>query len=132
MNKVYLCNVKYSIHLILLVFLSIKSTCIHADNMSVTESNDSIEISLLTCYPGDEVYSLYGHTAIRYKDHSKGVDLPFTRYAKLLSSLSITNISFFSLPAVAFTTAPLQNSAMNSSYNVKISTPFSVIKIVFS
>ena len=66
---------KYSIHLILLVFLSIKSTCIHADNMSVTESNDSIEISLLTCYPGDEVYSLYGHTAIRYKDHSKGIDL---------------------------------------------------------
>ena len=75
MNKVYLCNVKYSIHLILLVFLSIKSACIHADNKSVTESNDSIEISLLTCYPGDEVYSLYGHTAIRYKDHSKGIDL---------------------------------------------------------
>ena len=29
---------------------------------------DSIEISLLTCQPHDEVYSLYGHTAIRFHD----------------------------------------------------------------
>ncbi len=36
---------------------------------------DSIEISLLTCGPGDEVYSYYGHTAIRYHDLRKGSDL---------------------------------------------------------
>ncbi len=36
------------------------------------EQKDTIEISLLTCAPGDEVYSLYGHTAIRYKEiHGK-------------------------------------------------------------
>ncbi len=36
---------------------------------------DSIEISLLTCSPHDEIYSLYGHTAIRYQDKIKGLDL---------------------------------------------------------
>jgi len=29
---------------------------------------DSVELSLLTCSPGQEVYSLYGHTAIRFRD----------------------------------------------------------------
>ncbi len=29
---------------------------------------DSVEISLLTCQPHDEIYSLYGHTAIRYHE----------------------------------------------------------------
>lgn len=33
---------------------------------------DSVEISLLTCQPHDEVYSLYGHTAIRFHDFRKG------------------------------------------------------------
>lgn len=32
---------------------------------------DSVEISLLTCQPHDEVYSLYGHTAIRFHDQHK-------------------------------------------------------------
>lgn len=36
---------------------------------------DSIQISLLTCSPHNEVYSLYGHTAIRVKDMSKGYDI---------------------------------------------------------
>lgn len=39
---------------------------------------DSVEISLLTCQPHDEVYSLYGHTAIRYHDLRKGgIDAAF-------------------------------------------------------
>ena len=39
---------------------------------------DSVEISLLTCQPHDEVYSLYGHTAIRYHDlRPGGYDLAF-------------------------------------------------------
>ena len=39
---------------------------------------DSVEISLLTCQPHDEVYSLYGHTAIRYHDLRKGgIDIAF-------------------------------------------------------
>lgn len=44
-----------------------------ADRNGTTGS--PIEISLLTCSPHDEVYSLYGHTAIRYKDSSSGTDL---------------------------------------------------------
>lgn len=35
------------------------------------------EASVLTCSPGDEVYSLYGHTALRIKDDSLGVDYVF-------------------------------------------------------
>ncbi len=40
---------------------------------------DSVEVSLLTCQPHDEVYSLYGHTAIRYHDKRKAtrVDAAF-------------------------------------------------------
>ena len=30
--------------------------------------------SLLTCSPGDEAYSLFGHTALRYCDEARGVD----------------------------------------------------------
>lgn len=35
---------------------------------------DSVEVSLLTCSPGTEVYSLYGHTAIRVKSYTTGED----------------------------------------------------------
>lgn len=36
---------------------------------------DSVEISLLTAGPGNEVWSLYGHTAIRYNDKANDEDL---------------------------------------------------------
>ena len=39
---------------------------------------DSVEVSLLTCQPHDEVYSLYGHTALRWHDlHPGGIDAAF-------------------------------------------------------
>ena len=39
---------------------------------------DSVEISLLTCQPHDEIYSLYGHTAIRFHDQRKEeIDVAF-------------------------------------------------------
>lgn len=37
----------------------------------------NIEVSVLTCSPGQEVYSLYGHTAIRVKDKARGTDYVF-------------------------------------------------------
>lgn len=40
-------------------------------------SSDSLEISLLTCTPGTEVYSLYGHTAIRVNNRATGEDWVF-------------------------------------------------------
>ena len=36
---------------------------------------DSVDISLLTCGPGQEVWSYYGHTALRIEDKSHGTDL---------------------------------------------------------
>ena len=36
---------------------------------------DSLEISLLTCSPHQQVYSLYGHTAIRMRDQRTGLDV---------------------------------------------------------
>ncbi|QUB93793.1 DUF4105 domain-containing protein [Prevotella denticola] len=36
---------------------------------------DSVQISLLTCSPGEEVWAQYGHTAIRYRDRKSGEDL---------------------------------------------------------
>lgn len=39
--------------------------------------DDSIEVGLVTCQPGQKVYSLYGHTAIRYHDFRTGEDWVF-------------------------------------------------------
>ena len=38
---------------------------------------DDIKISLLTCAPGDAIYTLFGHTAIRYENPSKNIDVVF-------------------------------------------------------
>lgn len=35
-------------------------------------------VSVLTCSPGEEVYSLFGHTGIRYCDSARGVDVVFS------------------------------------------------------
>ena len=37
----------------------------------------SLEISLLTCAPGTDLYSLFGHTAIRVKDTRRGMDIVY-------------------------------------------------------
>lgn len=36
-----------------------------------------LRISIITCAPGDELYSLFGHTAIRITDSSKKTDIVF-------------------------------------------------------
>ena len=38
---------------------------------------DSVEVSLLTCSPHEEIYSLYGHSALRWHDLKTGEDLVF-------------------------------------------------------
>ena len=80
-NMSYFCTVKY-----FRCFLTVITTCltlvaaeasniISNDTTRQAPDRDSIEISLLTCAPGREVYSLYGHTAIRVKDSNNGIDL---------------------------------------------------------
>lgn len=47
---------------------------------TTTENNapeDSTRISLLTCAAGGEIYYLFGHTAIRYENFTRGVDVVF-------------------------------------------------------
>ena len=39
--------------------------------------SDSLQVSLLTCGPGQEVYNLFGHSAIRVKNEATGVDYVF-------------------------------------------------------
>ncbi len=39
------------------------------------ESYDSVEVSLLTCSPGEEIWAQYGHTAIRWHDLKNGKDV---------------------------------------------------------
>lgn len=79
-NMNYFCSVKRFRILIILVITSIVSFTVSEiyanENVQPLSANvDSVEISLLTCAPGDEVYSLYGHTAIRYNNKVTGVDI---------------------------------------------------------
>ncbi len=44
-----------------------------ADQTQTFEYFDSVEVSLLTCSPHEEIYSLYGHSALRWHDrHQEG------------------------------------------------------------
>ena len=46
-----------------------------ADNVHDISYYDSVEVSLLTCSPHEEIYSLYGHSALRWHDqHTEGQD----------------------------------------------------------
>ena len=45
--------------------------------VSAQSRMDSVEIGLVTCSPHEEIYSLYGHTALRYHDLHTGEDLVF-------------------------------------------------------
>ena len=50
----------------------------YSEETLTTDYLDSVEVSLLTCQPHDEVYSLYGHTALRWHDlHAGGSDIAF-------------------------------------------------------
>ena len=41
------------------------------------QQRDSIRFSLLTCAPGQVVYELFGHTAIRYQNFTRSTDIVF-------------------------------------------------------
>ena len=43
----------------------------------VVAARAEARISVLTCSPGDEAYSLYGHTALRYVDTERNIDVVF-------------------------------------------------------
>ncbi|MDX1531594.1 MAG: DUF4105 domain-containing protein, partial [Rhodothermales bacterium] len=45
-----------------------------AREAAVPPLSDAAEVSLLTMLPGDEIYSLFGHTAFRVRDPALGLD----------------------------------------------------------
>lgn len=57
--------------------LSLTCNAVKAQPVSeeIIQSMDSVDISLLTCGPGQEIWSLYGHSAIRYHDKARDQDL---------------------------------------------------------
>ena len=66
-----------------LVFLLSLLTCLPCSSTATAHTEraakasptaDSIRISLLTCASGEEIYSLFGHTAIRYENYTRGID----------------------------------------------------------
>ncbi len=68
---------KHSISIyILLTFLFYSSFCL-AQTETKGDATDSIQLSLLTCAPGEEIYSLFGHTAIRYQNYTQNIDAVF-------------------------------------------------------
>ena len=72
----YFCIVKQIISSFKIVLLSTALTMIGLCPTQAENSRmDSVTISLLTVGAGNEVWSLYGHTAIRYQDHTTGEDL---------------------------------------------------------
>ena len=60
----------------MLVVVFLASMSVHAQAQS-SSALDSIEVGLITCSPHDEVYSLYGHTALHIRDLRTGRDYVF-------------------------------------------------------
>lgn len=58
---------------LLVLFCNFSAISAQAQQELCPEYFDSVEVSLLTCSPHEEVYSLYGHSAIRWHDlHQEG------------------------------------------------------------
>lgn len=64
----YLCTLMKRFLYIFITFFSV---------LSLKAQTDSLTVSLLTCGPGQEVYNLFGHSAIRVKNEATGVDYVF-------------------------------------------------------
>lgn len=64
-------KIKYKINYIVIVFLL-------AIAATQPIKADTANISLLTCSPGEEIYSLFGHSALRYCDPTKNIDIVFS------------------------------------------------------
>ena len=60
------------LYIVLTCLLSVVQLTAGAQGMG---NADSIQISLLTCSPGKEVWAQYGHTAVRYYNKESGEDL---------------------------------------------------------
>ncbi|MBO4431066.1 MAG: DUF4105 domain-containing protein, partial [Bacteroidaceae bacterium] len=71
-------------HIYLLVLLMLAWLPLSAQDVSANEDSaavdlrlDSIEISILTCTPGKDMYAKFGHTALRVRDYTIQRDVVF-------------------------------------------------------
>jgi hypothetical protein len=60
-----------------IVIFSIFFVCSFPSWSQTNKDSCTMEISLLTCSPGTELYSLFGHTAIRIQDTLRGMDIVY-------------------------------------------------------
>lgn len=69
---------KYNVLILLYSILLLCPCTMVAQEASLQKKNsDSIRLSLLTCDSGKEIYSLFGHTAIRYENFTRNLDVVF-------------------------------------------------------
>lgn len=66
---------KLLLSLICMFGLSMTAVSAIIDSTLIRDTHDSIRVSLVTCSPGTEVYTVYGHTALRVEIPAQGVDM---------------------------------------------------------
>ena len=71
--KHFSCILRYATLLVILLLSGNAQT--YATDGNTHAPVDSVRISLLTCGPRQNIYSLYGHTAIRYEDQRNDIDI---------------------------------------------------------
>lgn len=59
---------------LLFIFLLVTNLTVFGQKL---ELSPEANISIITCGPGDQVYSHFGHSAIRVKDSSLGIDVVY-------------------------------------------------------
>lgn len=59
------------------IFLILLSLLVFQINVKAQQLSSAATISVLTCNPGTEVYSMYGHSAIRVTDPAQNLDVVF-------------------------------------------------------
>lgn len=60
-------------HILAILFAAV-SFLVHGNTISDRKLSDNAQISVITCGIGDQLYSLFGHTALRVYDPQEGVD----------------------------------------------------------
>ena len=93
-----------SLKSLLFLFLAFTSTLISS---AQTTLSDKAEITLLTCGPGNELYSVFGHTAIRVYDPGTGTDIVYN-----FGTFDFSTPNFYA----KFTKGDLQYFVSTSSY----------------
>ena len=89
---------------LLFLFLTLTLTL---TSSAQTRLSDNAEITLLTCGPGSELYSVFGHTAIRVYDAGTGTDIVYN-----FGAFDFSTPNFYA----KFTKGDLQYFVTTSSY----------------